>query len=122
MTDNGRNHTGLDVVSWAKQAEELGAGEIVLSSIDRDGLGSGFDIDLVKKVAALVSIPVIAAGGCGKPSDLGNLIQKTEVSGAAIAQAFHFNKVSFKDLRRELETNGCFTREVELGEWRNENA
>ena len=73
-TDNGREHSNLEVISWAKQGAALGAGEILLSSIDRDGTCKGFDIDLVKEVSEAVSIPVIASGGMGKLDDFIQII------------------------------------------------
>nr|Q9RDX2.1 RecName: Full=Imidazole glycerol phosphate synthase subunit HisF; AltName: Full=IGP synthase cyclase subunit; AltName: Full=IGP synthase subunit HisF; AltName: Full=ImGP synthase subunit HisF; Short=IGPS subunit HisF [Legionella pneumophila]CAB65215.1 HisF protein [Legionella pneumophila] len=66
MTDNGREHTGMDVVDWARNGEKFGAGEILLTSIDQEGTRKGFDLELVKQVSSMVSIPVIASGGMGK--------------------------------------------------------
>ncbi|MCH8902739.1 MAG: imidazole glycerol phosphate synthase subunit HisF [Bacteroidetes bacterium] len=91
-TDNGREHTGVEVISWAKQVEELGAGEIILTSVDREGTGDGFDNDLVEKVSKAVTIPVIAHGGAGKMQD----VQEIFNSGAdavSIASMFHYNTI-----------------------------
>ncbi|HAU2049736.1 TPA: imidazole glycerol phosphate synthase subunit HisF, partial [Legionella pneumophila] len=74
MTDNGREHTGMDVVDWARNGEEFGAGEILLTSIDQEGTRKGFDLELVKQVSSMVSIPVIASGGMGKLEDLTEVV------------------------------------------------
>lgn len=110
MTDNGRNHTGRDVVEWAREAEQRGAGEIVVTSIDRDGLGHGYDIGLLRQLTETVTIPVVASGGLGTAEHLDELIAQTQVSAAATAQAVHWKKLGFGDLRAVLERNGCFVR------------
>ena len=87
--DNGREETGVEVTSWAKKVQELGAGEILLTSVDRDGTGKGFDLDLIRCVAAEISIPVIAHGGAGAISD----IPKGIAAGAdavALASMLHY--------------------------------
>lgn len=113
MTDNGRNHTGLDAIAWAKEVENRGAGEIVLTSINFEGRGKGFDIELIRQVTEQVSIPVVACGGLGKNEHLDELISQTKISGAAVAQALHWNKLSFADLRQTCRQNGCFVRELD---------
>ncbi|MGX7951270.1 imidazole glycerol phosphate synthase subunit HisF [Tsuneonella sp. HG249] len=110
MTDNGRNHTGRDVVAWAREAQERGAGEIILTSIDRDGTGKGYDLELVRAVTEAVSIPVVASGGLAKPADLIELARGTKVSAAASAQALHWNKVSLGELRAAQLDVGCYVR------------
>jgi imidazole glycerol-phosphate synthase subunit HisF len=110
MTDNGRNHTGRDVVEWVKEAEERGAGEIILTSIAHEGLGRGFDIELVKAVTSAVDVPVVAAGGLGTPGHLAELINETDVSAAAAAQALHWSKATIADLREAQREAGCFVR------------
>jgi imidazole glycerol-phosphate synthase subunit HisF len=90
-TDNGREYTGIDVLDWAKKVEELGAGEIVLTSVDREGTGQGFDVELIQKINKIVSIPVIAHGGCGKTEDAINLIKTTEIDALMIASLFHYD-------------------------------
>jgi len=89
--DNGREYTGVEVFSWAKQIEELGAGEILLTSVDCDGTGFGYDIDLIKKVAESVSIPVIASGGAGKLDDIRKAIVEGSADAVAIASLLHYN-------------------------------
>jgi cyclase len=88
--DNGREYTGVEVVSWARKVEQLGAGEILLTSVDRDGTGSGYDIDLVAKVARSVSIPVIASGGAGKPEDIRKVIIEGSADAVAVASLLHY--------------------------------
>lgn len=92
-TDNGREYTGVEVVSWAKKIEELGAGEILLTSIDREGTGRGYDVELVKMVSNAVSIPVIASGGPGKREDVLNVLEKGNVNAVAIASMFHYDLI-----------------------------
>ncbi len=90
FTDNGREKTNLDVVSWAKKVEELGAGEIILTSVDREGTGQGFDLELLKKVTEKVSIPVVAHGGAGKLEDIKDAIVLGNASAVAISSMFHY--------------------------------
>ena len=110
MTDNGRNHTHRDVIEWAVELEKLGAGEIIITSIQHEGLGQGLDIDLIKKVTDEVSIPVVASGGLGNIEHLSEVIENTQASAVAIAQALHWNKIGFADLREELTKRDCFVR------------
>jgi len=110
MTDNGRNHTGRDVVEWAREAERHGAGEIVLTAIRGEGLGAGYDIDLTRQVSDAVSIPVVASGGLGEPAHLKALVEKTHASAAATAQALHWNKVTLGQLRDAAYEAGCYVR------------
>ncbi len=112
MTDNGRNHTGRDVVEWAQEAQHRGAGEIILTSIERDGTGKGYDIDLVREVCAAVTIPVVASGGLGTPAHVVDLVEGTEASAAASAQALHWKKVSVGDLRGAQADAGCYVRPI----------
>lgn len=90
FTDNGREHTGVDVVQWAKKVEELGAGEIVISSVDREGTGEGFDIELNRVIAQAVSIPVIAHGGAKDPKNIVDVISSSNIDGVAIASILHY--------------------------------
>ncbi|HAU2070032.1 TPA: glycosyl amidation-associated protein WbuZ, partial [Legionella pneumophila] len=83
MTDNGREHTGMDVVDWARNGEEFGAGEILLTSIDQEGTRKGFDLELVKQVSSMVSIPVIASGGMGKLEDLTEVVCESKADAVA---------------------------------------
>ena len=84
-TDCGREKTGIDVVEWAKQANSMGAGEILLTSIDKEGTQKGFDIELMKSVTKNVNIPVVASGGMGSMKDFFDVINQSEVDAVAIA-------------------------------------
>ena len=86
----GKEGTGKDVIQWVKEAEKLGAGEILLTSIDKDGTKDGYDILLTKNVVNSVSIPVIASGGCGKPDDMINVFKESNVDAALAASIFHY--------------------------------
>ena len=94
-TDNGRESTGVDAMVWAVQAAELGAGEILLTSIDREGTGRGFDLNLTRRVAASVDIPVIAAGGAGSPAQVVEVATAGLADAVALASVLHYK--SFKD-------------------------
>ncbi len=101
--DNGREYTGLEVVEWAKRGEELGAGEIVITSVDREGTGIGFDTELIKSVADAVSVPVIAHGGAGKLSDFEEVL-KNDVSAVAISSILHYKAITqFQSQKDKLE-------------------
>ena len=97
-TENGREKTGLNVEKWVEQIQKLGAGEILLTSIDCEGTMSGFDIPLVEKVCSNSSIPVIASGGMGSLEHLLPLIEKTSVDAVAVASLLHFNKLQISDI------------------------
>ena len=86
----GKEGTGIDVIKWVKDAEKLGAGEILLTSIDKDGTKDGYDILLTSKVVDSVSIPVIASGGCGKPDDMIEVFKESNVDAALAASIFHY--------------------------------
>ncbi|MEX2192960.1 MAG: imidazole glycerol phosphate synthase subunit HisF [Nitrosarchaeum sp.] len=86
----GKEATGIDVIEWAKKAEKLGAGEILLTSIDKDGTKDGYDILLNREIANSVSIPVIASGGCGKPDDMVDVFKNSNVDAALAASIFHY--------------------------------
>lgn len=93
-TDNGREHTGVEVKEWAQKAESLGAGEIVITSVDKEGTGEGYDLELVKLVAEAVSVPVIAHGGPGKMKDFAEVVQRGGASAIAVAGMLHYDFVS----------------------------
>jgi len=86
----GKEGTGLDAIIWAKKAEQMGAGEILLTSIDKDGTKDGYDITLTKAIVNALSIPVIASGGCGKPDDMVEIFEKSNVDAALAASIFHY--------------------------------
>jgi cyclase len=89
--DNGREHTGVDAIQWAQQAEELGAGELLITSVDREGTCEGFDIELIRQIAEKVTIPVIAHGGAGKMQNICEAVTKGKVNALAIASSLHYN-------------------------------
>ena len=90
-TDNGREYTGIDVFEWASKVDKLGAGEIVITSVDKEGTGEGYDIELISKVTSLVTIPVIAHGGAGKIDHVVNLFKQSNVNSAMISSLFHYH-------------------------------
>lgn len=97
--DNGREKTGIDVVQWAKKGYELGAGEILLTSVDREGTEKGFDIDLVKQVSSVVPIPVIASGGMGNLSHLQEVILEGKADAVASASLLHYKKMTISQIK-----------------------
>jgi cyclase len=111
-TDNGREHTGLDAVTWARKGAELGAGEILLTSIDQEGTRKGFDVALVRAVTDVVSIPVIASGGMGTPAHLIEVVRDGRADAVAIADVLHYNRTTLSALRRELAAAGSTVRQV----------
>lgn len=105
----GRVDTKLDAVEWAKTVENLGAGEILLTSVDRDGTKLGYDLELVAVVAKAVNIPVIASGGASKHEDFLNVFQ-VGADAALAASVFHFGQISIFELKKYLKTNGIEVR------------
>ncbi len=101
----GKQETGIDAILWAKKAEKLGAGEILLTSIDKDGTKDGYDILLTKSIVDSVSIPVIASGGCGKPDDMANIFQKSDVDAALAASIFHYKSHGVSEVKKYLKEN-----------------
>jgi cyclase len=102
FTSGGRVPTGLDAIQWARQAAACGAGEILLTSMDRDGTRSGFDCQLVRAVAEAVSIPVIASGGAGSALDFIQVFREGRADAALAASIFHFGIENIAQLKREL--------------------
>lgn len=99
-TDNGRERTGLDVVDWVKTCVSNGAGEVLVTSIDREGTRKGFDIDLVKAISAEVSVPVIASGGMGKLSDMLTVVQEGQADAVAMADILHYDRATISQIRK----------------------
>ena len=107
----GRVKTELDAVSWAKRGEDSGAGEIVLNSIDTDGVKNGFDLEMLKAVSDAVNIPVIASGGAGKPEDFLTLFKTLErVDAGLAASVCHFGQIDIRMLKQYLKQNGVNVR------------
>ena len=109
-TDNGREKTGLDVVEWAQRGVELGAGEILLTSVDREGTREGFDIDLVRSVTSVVSVPVIASGGMGKPEDFQEIVREGGADAVAMADILHYRRSTIADIRANARSAGIHVR------------
>lgn len=110
MTDNGRNHTGLDAVKWAVEGAQRGAGEILITSIDRDGTMKGMDLELIESVAREVDIPVIASGGAEGAAHVIEAV-RSGATAVALARALHADVVDFGSLRHELRQVGVPVRD-----------
>ena len=107
----GRENTGIDALEWAKYGETHGAGEIVLNSIDTDGVKGGFDLEMLGAVTDIVNIPVIASGGAGKAEDFAELFRKLpKVDAGLAASIFHFREVEIKELKKLLKAEGVEVR------------
>tara|TARA_Y100000310_G_scaffold310802_1_gene356422 strand:- start:5976 stop:6731 length:756 start_codon:yes stop_codon:yes gene_type:complete len=106
----GRENTGIDVVTWARKVEKLGAGEILLTSMDRDGTKEGFDGYLTMQVATSVGIPVIASGGAGNPESFNYLFVFGKADAALAASLFHYDEYTVQDVKKALVANGVVVR------------
>ena len=107
----GREKTELEAVSWIKKCVDMGAGEVVLNSIDTDGVKGGFDLEMLDAVCSAVNVPVIASGGAGKKEDFVELFKKIPKADAGLAASiFHFKEVEIPDLKRTLKENGILVR------------
>jgi len=102
----GRTPTGMDAVEWARRAEALGAGEILLTSMDRDGTKEGYDIDLTRAVAEAVNLPVIASGGAGKLEHLAEVIERAGADAVLAASIFHYGEYSIREAKEYLRGRG----------------
>ena len=109
----GRENTGMEAIEWIKRGVDMGAGEIVVNSIDTDGVKAGFDIEMLEAVCNAVNVPVIASGGAGKIEDFIDLFKKVpDVDAGLAASVFHFGTVKIPELKRELNKNDIITRLV----------
>ena len=106
FTHGGRNKTGIDAIKFAKQMEEYGAGELLVTSMDRDGTQKGYDIDLMKKISEMVNIPVIASGGVGNLDHLAEGIIQGRANAVLAASIFHYGKYSIKEAKQYLDSKG----------------
>jgi cyclase len=106
----GRQFTGIDAIAWASRAVSLGAGEILLTSMDRDGTYDGFDIPLTGAVAKRVNVPVIASGGCASPQHILEVFKKTDASAALAASIFHFGEWNVRNVKTYLKERGVNVR------------
>ena len=107
----GRDDTGMEAIAWIKKCVDLGAGEIVVNSIDTDGVKGGFDLEMLKAVCDVVKVPVIASGGAGKKEDFTELFNALPgVDAGLAASIFHFGEVDIRDLKKDLKENGILVR------------
>ena len=104
--NGGRTPTGMNAVDWAKRAEELGAGEILLTSMDKDGTKDGYDIDLTGAVTSVVNIPVIASGGAGKLEHLRDVIKYAGADAVLVASIFHYRQYTIREAKEYLKSEG----------------
>jgi cyclase len=104
--NGGRVNTGLDAVEWAKKVESLGAGEILLTSMDKDGTKDGYDIELTRRISEAVNIPVIASGGAGKKEHFKEVFTEGKADAALAASVFHYRELEIKEVKKYLKEEG----------------
>jgi cyclase len=109
-THGGRRNADLDMVEWARRVEDLGAGEILLTSMDADGTKDGYDIAMTRAVAEAVDIPVIASGGCGSPQHILEVLKETKAEAALAASIFHYGQCTVGNVKQYLRENGVEVR------------
>jgi cyclase len=112
FTHGGRRGTGRDAVAWAREGAERGAGEILLTSMDRDGTRDGFDVELTRRVADAVRVPVVASGGCGSVAHMAEVLTEGHASAALAASLFHFGEIRIPDAKSQLRERGVAVRPV----------
>jgi cyclase len=108
--NGGRKATDLDVIDWAKQGVAAGAGELLVTSMDKDGTKSGFDLKLYQALTAAVNVPIIASGGCGKLEHFTEVFDETDVDAALAASVFHFGELTISDVKQTLREDGVIVR------------
>lgn len=108
--NGGRVDTGIDAVEWAIEGVRLGAGELVINSIDADGMKEGYDIALLKKITSSVGVPVIASGGAGKMEDFCQAVIEADVDGVLAASVFHYKTIEIKELKQYMKSKGIEVR------------
>lgn len=111
FTQNGKFRTDKNVLEWVQQGVELGAGEVLLTSIDQEGTEKGFDIELIRSVVETVNVPVIASGGMGKPEDLVNAVRLGKADAVAVASIIHYGRSSVKELKNYAKASGLTVRQ-----------
>ena len=104
-TDNGREKTGLDVIKWSQEVVKLGAGEILLTSVDNEGTRKGFDLDLLKSISNCINVPIIASGGLGCPYDAVKAVKETYINAIAVADYIHYDRGTISELKSEIAKN-----------------
>jgi cyclase len=112
-THGGRTPTGLEAITWAKRVVELGAGEIVLTSMDADGTKDGYDIELTRAVGEAVNVPLVASGGCGSPQHIASVFAETRADAALAASIFHFGQYTIAETKHHLQSQGIAVRPAE---------
>ncbi|MGM4906782.1 imidazole glycerol phosphate synthase subunit HisF [Tardiphaga sp. 866_E4_N2_1] len=112
FTDNGREHTGYDVVEWARRAVDLGAGEILLTSIDQEGTRRGFDVALTRAVSEVARVPVIASGGMGSVEHLVEVVKDGYADAVAMADVLHYKRLTVPDIREGARRAGITVRQI----------
>ena len=110
--ENGREKTGMDAIAWAKKGEDLGAGEILVTSIDQEGTRKGMDCELIQAIVNSVRLPVIASGGVGSPEDVVNAIKKGKADGVAIADVLHYDRYTLAEIRASVLESGIHVRRL----------
>ena len=110
---NGGEDTGMDVLQWVRQATDLGVGEIVVNSIDQDGTGSGYDLDLLRIISNSVNVPVIASGGAGNATHMLEAVSIGKADAVLAAGVFHYGKLTINQVKETLNTNGIPVRNIE---------
>lgn len=110
VVDGGRTPTGKDALEWAEELVDLGAGELVLNSIDADGTKDGYDIELTRRVATRVGVPIVASGGCGGPEHMCDVLREGEASAALAASIFHYRQYSIPEVKAYLTERGVLVR------------
>lgn len=108
--NGGREDTGIDLIDWIRKAESLGAGELLLTSMDADGTKAGFDKDMLNAVLREIKIPVIASGGCGRLEDFSDVFKNTNVDAALAASVFHYGQLTVGEVKKHLKDNGIAVR------------
>ena len=113
FTDNGREHTQIDVLEWARRGVALGAGEILLTSVDQEGTRKGFDVELVRAVSDACSVPVIASGGMGAITHLEDVCMRGKANAVAVADVIHYKRLELPEMRRQAIERGIAVRHIE---------
>ena len=108
--EGGRERTGINAIDWAKKAEALGVGEMLVTSVDKDGTRSGYDIDLISKISKSCNIPLIASGGAGDTDHLLEAYNRCDIDGLAIGSILHFQNITIDEIKNEFTKHGLFLR------------
>ncbi len=110
FTKGGREDTGMDALEWIKKGEALGAGELVINSMDTDGVKNGFDLPLLNAVSAITELPIVASGGAGKLADFKELFENPKIDAGLAASIFHYDEIPIPELKAYMQAQGIPTR------------